>query len=83
MLTATVFCLLAALAGQDDSVHGVVTGRSFALTVIGFVFLTLGGWLGGSIVFVHGMRVLSLVDEPTQRAVSPLPQPEKEQAEEG
>ena len=28
------------------------------LTVIGFALLTLGGWLGGAIVFVHGMRVL-------------------------
>ena len=27
------------------------------LTLIGFVLLTVGGWLGGAIVFVHGMRV--------------------------
>jgi hypothetical protein len=27
------------------------------------------------------MRVLSLVDEPAQRAVAPVPHPEKEQAE--
>jgi hypothetical protein len=26
--------------------------------VIGFGLLTLGGWLGGAIVFVHGMRVV-------------------------
>ena len=44
---------------------------------------TLGGFLGGTVVFVHGMRVLSLVDEPTTRAVIPLPQPEKEDAEGG
>jgi len=29
------------------------------------------------------MRVLSLVDEPTKRAVSPEPHPEKEMAEGG
>ena len=50
------------------------------LTLIGFAFLTLGGWLGGAIVFTHGMRVLKLVDEPTRRAVVPG-HPEKEQAE--
>jgi hypothetical protein len=32
-------------------------------------------------VFVHGMRVLNLVDEPASRAASPMPQPEKEEAE--
>ncbi len=42
--------------------------------------LTLGGWLGGSIVFVHGMRVLNLVDEPARRAALPGGR-EKEQAE--
>jgi hypothetical protein len=46
------------------------------------VALTLGGWLGGTTVFVHGMRVLSLVDEPTGKAVTPG-HAEKEQAEAG
>ena len=83
MLTATTFFLIAALAGHDDYVAGSVSGGSFTLTLIGFAFLTLGGWLGGAVVFVHGMRVLSLVDEPTARAVSPAPSPEKEEAEGG
>jgi hypothetical protein len=43
--------------------------------------LTLGGWLGGSVVYVHGMRVLNLVAEPSHRAVAPVPTPEKEFAE--
>ena len=51
--------------------------------MIGFGFLTLGGWLGGAIVFVHGMRVLSLVREHTARAVSPVPHPEQEMAQRG
>ena len=53
----------------------------YVLTLIGFAAMTVGGWLGGAIVFVHGMRVLSLVDEPAARAVSPLPTHEKEDAE--
>ena len=60
-----------------------MTSGPFILTVVGFGLLTLGGWLGGTIVFVHGMRVLSLVKEPADRAVSPIPKPEKEAAEGG
>lgn len=43
--------------------------------------MTLGGWLGGAIVYVHGMRVLNLLQEPAARAASPAPKPEKEMAE--
>jgi uncharacterized membrane protein len=81
MLSATLFFGLAALFGKDSFDEGNVQAADFVLTAIGFGLLTLGGWLGGSIVFVHGMRVLSLVQEPVERAVSPAPKPEKEAAE--
>ncbi len=81
MVTATVFFLLAAIFGHGGYVDRDVTGGSLILTLIGFGMLTLGGWLGGTIVFVHGMRVLGLVGEPASRAVSPVPKPEKEEAE--
>jgi uncharacterized membrane protein len=81
MVSATVFFGLAALLGHDDFKSGNVSARSFVLTAIGFGVMTLGGWLGGAIVYVHGMRVLSLVKEPTERAISPAPKPEKEMAE--
>ena len=81
MLSATLFFGLAALFGKDSFDEGNVQAADFVLTAIGFGLLTLGGWLGGSIVFVHGMRVLSLVEEPAERAVSPAPKPEKEAAE--
>jgi uncharacterized membrane protein len=81
MVTATVFFGLAAIFGHAGWKDGNVTAGPFVLTVVGFCFLTLGGWLGGSIVFVHGMRVLNLLDEPPERAVAPLPHPEKEEAE--
>lgn len=80
MLTATVFFALAALTGKDSFDGGDVSAGPFVLTLVGFGLLTLGGWLGGTIVFVHGMRVLSLVEEPAGRAVSPIPKPEKEEA---
>jgi uncharacterized membrane protein len=81
MVSATVFFLLAALLGKDSFDEGNVQGLDFVLTLIGFGLLTLGGWLGGAIVFTYGMRVLNLVEEPAERAVSPAPKPEKEAAE--
>jgi uncharacterized membrane protein len=83
MLTATVFFLIAAIAGHGGYVGEEVTIGSFILTLVGFGFLTLGGWLGGAVVFVHGMRVLNLLREPAERAVAPVPHPEKEMAEGG
>jgi uncharacterized membrane protein len=81
MLSATVFFALAAIFGHASYTHGNVSSGAFVLTVIGFGVLTLGGWLGGAIVFVYGMRVLKLKDEPAGRAVSPIPHTEKEKAE--
>jgi uncharacterized membrane protein len=81
MVTATVFFGLAAIVGHGAYTHANVSAGAYVLTLIGFGLLTLGGWFGGAVVFVHGMRVLSLVKEPTERAVSPLPHKEKEMAE--
>jgi uncharacterized membrane protein len=83
MVTATIFFGLAAIFGHEQYTNGDVSGGAFALTLIGFGLLTLGGWLGGAIVYVHGMRVLKLLHEPPERAISPAPHPEKEQAEGG
>ena len=81
MVTATVLFLLAAILGHASYVDRAISGGALALTVLAFLVLTLGGWLGGSIVFVFGMRVLNLSDEPFERAISPFPHPEKEAAE--
>jgi uncharacterized membrane protein len=81
MLTATVFFALAAIFGHDAYSHANVSSGSYILTLVGFAFLTLGGWLGGAIVYVYGMRVLGLKSEPAGRAISPIPHAEKEEAE--
>jgi uncharacterized membrane protein len=81
MVSATTVFAVAAGVGHGDYVDGTVSNGSLLLTLIAFGVLTLGGWLGGAIVFVHGMRVLSLVEEPTARALTPGPHPEKEEAE--
>ena len=81
MLLATAFFLIAIGAGYDDGMDGIVTDGAFLLTLIGFFVLTVGGWLGGSVVFTYGMRVLNLVEEPASRAVSPVPQPKEDSAD--
>jgi len=45
------------------------------------VLLTAGGTMGGSITHVHGMRVPSVIDEPTRRAIVASTHEEKEKAE--
>jgi uncharacterized membrane protein len=55
----TSVCLFGAAAylqwpGYRD---GTVTTSGLILALAGFVALTAGGWFGGAIVFVHGMRV--------------------------
>ncbi len=71
---------MAIVFGHRGYATGAVTTGPFFLTLVGFAALTAGGWLGGAITYVHGMRVLSLVDEPTVRAVSPVPHDEKVKA---
>jgi uncharacterized membrane protein len=78
---ASALFLVTLILGHGDYVDKDVGGLPFLLNLIAFGMLTLGGWLGGTIVFVHGMRVLRLTDEPASRAVSPVPKPEKEAAE--
>jgi uncharacterized membrane protein len=81
MVSATVLFLLSAAIGYSDGMDGVLETVPFVLTIAGFLTLTLGGWLGGTIVFTYGMRVLNLVEEPAGRAASPVPKPEEEAAE--
>jgi uncharacterized membrane protein len=82
MVTATVFFGLAAIFGHGGYTDHAVTTGAFILTLIGFGLLTAGGWLGGAITYVHGMRVLNLVEEPAAKAVAPMPSEEKVEAAE-
>jgi uncharacterized membrane protein len=81
--TGSVFFVLAIVFGHKHYTHGLVGTGPFILTLLGFGFLTLGGWLGGAITYVHGMRVLNLVDEPARKAAAPVVTPEQERAEGG
>jgi uncharacterized membrane protein len=80
MVLATLLFAAAAIVGYAGYDDGEVGAGALVLVLCGFLALTAGGWLGGAIVFVHGMRVLSLPDEPAVRAVAPGGE-EKERAE--
>ena len=80
MATASVFFVLAIVVGHNEYARGAVGTGGLILTLVGFALLTAGGTIGGSITYVHGMRVLNLVDEPTRRAIVPAPHDEKEEA---
>jgi uncharacterized membrane protein len=80
MASASVFFILAIVFGHDDYVQRAVHTSSLIATIVGFVLLAAGGTMGGSIVYVYGMRVLNLIDEPTRRAIVPSTHEEKEKA---
>jgi uncharacterized membrane protein len=64
MVTAVVLFALAAWQQHDGYVHGRVTTAGLVLTLAGLAVMAFGGWLGGSMVFVHGMRVLGTRADP-------------------
>jgi hypothetical protein len=81
MVTAAVLFLIASIVGHSGYSRAAVDTGPFILTLAAFATMTLGGWFGGTVVFVYGMRVLNLVTEPARRALAPVPKPEKELAE--
>jgi len=63
MVTAVVFFALAAWLQHRGYQHGDVTTGGLIFSVLGLVALTTGGWLGGTLVFVHGLRVIDTREE--------------------
>jgi uncharacterized membrane protein len=59
MVCAVVLFALAAWLQHAGYDRGEVTTGGLVLSVAGLVALSAGGWLGGAIVFVHGVRVLA------------------------
>lgn len=73
MLAASGVFLAAALAGHGAYARGTVNAAGLILTLAGFVLLTTGGWFGGKVVFVHGMRVLPAQQSEASPAPGPAP----------
>ena len=57
MVTAVVLFAAAAWLQWPGYRDGSVTTGGLVLALAGLVGLTAGGWYGGAVVFVHGMRV--------------------------
>jgi uncharacterized membrane protein len=73
MVTAVSLFALAAWRQYDGYRHGHVTTGGLILTLCGAAVLIVGGWLGGSLVFVDGTRVLTT--SPEQQAPESAPAP--------
>jgi uncharacterized membrane protein len=68
MLSAVTLFALAAWRQHPGYEHGGVTTSGLVLALAGLVVLTVGGWLGGRLVFVLGTRVL---EEGSERCNGP------------
>jgi uncharacterized membrane protein len=58
MVTAVILFALAAWLQHRGYERGDVTTGGLVFSVLGLVALSAGGWLGGTLVFVHGLRVI-------------------------
>src|SRR5215211_2605652 len=70
MVTAVALFAVAAWLQHAGYDHGDVTLGGLIFSVLGFLALTVGGWFGGSVVFVHGVRVVG-GDQPEPAAGRP------------
>lgn len=59
MLSAVALFAIAAWLQHPGYQHGDVRAGGLIFAIAGLAVLTVGGWLGGKIVFVHGTRVLA------------------------
>ena len=75
MVSAVVLFALAAGPHYDGYREGDVETPGVIFSLAGFGALTALGWLGGEIVFVHGIRVLARDSgsrgEPSPRKEAP------------
>src|SRR4051812_36662496 len=71
MLTATVVFALAFVAQLDGYDHGQVETLPLILGLAAEALLAAGGFVGGTLVFVYGNRVLKRPDVPVRDALVP------------
>lgn len=72
MVTAVVLFAIAAIFQYDGFHDGDVTTGGLVLALLGWAILVIGGWLGGSLVFVHGNRVVGDVQAGVRESADPL-----------
>jgi uncharacterized membrane protein len=73
MVTAVALFAVAAWLQHPGYERGEITTGGLVFSVIGLVALTAGGWLGGAVVFVHGVRVLAAEQGPARPDAEVVP----------
>ena len=71
MVTATLLFAATWLAQRPGYVDGRIETLGLALGIAAEAVLTLGGYLGGALVFAYGVRVLKRPDAPIREALIP------------
>ena len=71
MVTATVLFAVAFVGQLDGYEHGQVKALGLVFGVGAEALLAAGGYIGGTIVFVYGNRVLKRQDTPVRDALIP------------
>src|SRR3954452_10601167 len=71
MLTATVVFALSFVAQLDGYDHGKIKTLGLILGLAAEVLLVAGGYIGGTLVFVYGNRVLKRPETPVGDALVP------------
>ena len=74
MVAATVVFAIAWLAQRPGYLDGTVRTGGWLAAAIAEILLAVGGYLGGTIVFVYGHRVLGDVNRPMSDALRPKPE---------
>ena len=71
MVGATILFALTWLAHLDGYEDGTVSGAAMALGLVALALLAAGGYIGGSLAFVYGVRVLKRPDASVADALIP------------
>jgi uncharacterized membrane protein len=71
MVTATILFALTFIAHLDGYDDGTIETLSLVLGIAALATLTAGGYIGGTLVFVYGVRVLKREDVPVADALKP------------
>ena len=71
MVAATITFAVAWLLQRPGYLDGTVRTGGWVVAVVGELLLAVGGYLGGTIVFVYGHRVVGDTARPMAEALRP------------
>ena len=79
MVSATVVFAVAWLLQRPGYVHGTVKPAGWIAALVGELLLAAGGYIGGTIVFVYGHRVVNRPQSTPSQALVPGAEPPLDQ----